>query len=127
MKCTRCGIDMTHTIGGNYHCPKCGFAINDLMLRVPSDTVTLPETPDIIDDNIEPGIRPGDDFNFNFGQTGWICPKCGRGLSPWTSECPCYRNSNEITYASNTSINDRYHEYSNIAQCDLSCLHNENA
>lgn len=20
---------------------------------------------------------------------GWICPVCGRGLSPWTSACPC--------------------------------------
>lgn len=22
---------------------------------------------------------------------GWICPKCGRGLAPWVSECPCYK------------------------------------
>jgi len=21
--------------------------------------------------------------------TGWICPVCGRGLSPYTSFCPC--------------------------------------
>ena len=21
--------------------------------------------------------------------TGWICPVCGRGVSPYTSACPC--------------------------------------
>jgi uncharacterized OB-fold protein len=21
---------------------------------------------------------------------GWVCPKCGRVLSPFTSECPCH-------------------------------------
>ena len=21
---------------------------------------------------------------------GWICPVCGRGLSPYTNECSCY-------------------------------------
>ena len=23
------------------------------------------------------------------GITGWICPICGRALSPWTSSCNC--------------------------------------
>lgn len=22
---------------------------------------------------------------------GWVCQKCGRSLSPFTSECPCFR------------------------------------
>jgi len=25
----------------------------------------------------------------NQGITGWICPVCGRGLSPFTNVCPC--------------------------------------
>ena len=26
----------------------------------------------------------------SYGQTGWICPKCGKVLAPWMSECDCY-------------------------------------
>ena len=28
---------------------------------------------------------------------GWICPKCGRALAPWVSECPCYLADAKIT------------------------------
>lgn len=31
-----------------------------------------------------------------YKQTGWICPVCGRGLSPFTSVCPC-KDKWEIT------------------------------
>lgn len=32
-------------------------------------------------------------------QVGWICPVCGRGLSPWTNCCPCKVSSEiNITY-----------------------------
>ena len=39
-------------------------------------------------------------FSGIFGQTGWICPKCGRVFSPFTTMCPyCKGNdkSNLIT------------------------------
>lgn len=28
--------------------------------------------------------------------TGWICPVCGRGVSPYTAVCPCKNGSGEI-------------------------------
>lgn len=29
---------------------------------------------------------------------GWVCPKCGSGLSPFTSRCPCVPMPFNITY-----------------------------
>ena len=39
------------------------------------------------------------------GETGWICPKCGRGIAPWKSYCDC--NSNwTITCGPTISVSD---------------------
>ena len=35
--------------------------------------------------------------------SGWICPRCGRALAPWVSECPCYLENKQITCSSNAS------------------------
>lgn len=35
---------------------------------------------------------------FQYAPIGWICPKCGRGLAPHTSYCPCYMEKPTITY-----------------------------
>ena len=34
------------------------------------------------------------------GLVGWTCPRCGRGLSPYTSTCPCIP-SPTITWSGN--------------------------
>ena len=34
-----------------------------------------------------------ENFSGIFGQTGWICPKCGRVFSPFTMMCPYCKNS----------------------------------
>ena len=119
MKCIICDSTMVNTLGGNWHCPTCGFSLNDLVLRKYNDTITDPSKHKIIDNNVnEADIKLNDDgHSSSRGATGWICPKCGRGLSPWTSECPCYRG--DITFTCGTANiigeqdlrNDKYHEY----------------
>jgi hypothetical protein len=80
MQCIRCGKEMENTTGGNYHCPSCDFAVNDLVYR-PSEWKPFPQ---------------------GFGkQEGWICPVCGRGVAPWVDYCPCQINRN-VTWATGT-------------------------
>lgn len=90
MQCIRCGKEMVNTTGGNYHCPSCNMAINDLVYR-PSEWKPFPQ---------------------DFGkQEGWICPVCGRGLSPWTSFCPCQGSEMKITYGTSTGGDYDIKEY----------------
>ena len=84
MQCIRCGKEMVNTTGGNYHCLSCNTTVNDLVYRPSNCDIPMPQ---------------------GFGeQKGWICPVCGRGLSPWTSFCPCRDNGLEITYETSSEL-----------------------
>ena len=81
MQCIRCGKEMVNTTGGNYHCPSCNMAVNDLLYRPSNCDIPMPQ---------------------GFGeQKGWICPVCGRGVAPWVDYCPCQIDRN-ITWATGT-------------------------
>jgi predicted amidophosphoribosyltransferase len=84
---------MENTTGGNYHCPSCNFAVNDLMYRPSNCDMPFPQ---------------------GFGkQEGWICPVCGRGLAPWVDYCPCQGSELKITYGTSTGVEqpDDWKEY----------------
>ena len=95
MNCMRCGAEMTNTTGGNYICSKCGMGVNDLVYRPQNCDMPMPG-----------------DFSL---QHGWVCPKCGRVLAPWKSECDCYCNTinknNITTFLNNTIINKKDNKY----------------
>ena len=84
MQCIRCGKEMENTTGGNYHCPSCSFAVNDLLYRPSNCDIPMPQ---------------------GFGeQKGWICPVCGRGVAPWMNWCPCQKDVYANTINSNAII-----------------------
>jgi hypothetical protein len=87
---------MENTTGGNYHCPSCSMAVNDLVYR-PSEWKPFPH---------------------GFGkQEGWICPVCGRGVAPWVDYCPCQGSEMKITYGTSlgtegmNSMQDYYEQW----------------
>lgn len=83
MRCMVCGSEMVNTIGGNYNCPRCNHSMNDLVYRQSNCDMPTPQ---------------------GFGQQGWTCPVCGRGLAPWVSVCPCKSTKMEVTYGTTTEV-----------------------
>lgn len=95
MQCTRCGKEMVNTTGGNYHCPNCNMAINDLLYRPSNCEIPMPQ---------------------GFGeQKGWICPVCGRGVAPWVDVCPC-QSDWKITHRISTGGDYDIKEYLDYMQ-----------
>ena len=75
---------MNNTHGDILHSPNTttnGPTINDLLYR----------------QNGTSSDKSIGEYNPPRGEVGWICPVCGRGLSPSTSYCPCNLTRN-ITY-----------------------------
>ena len=69
MKCPVCNHDMSYQVDTHdWRCSACGLIIDDLVYRVKNKESAAPASS---------------------GPMGWVCPKCGRGVSPWQSYCDC--------------------------------------
>ena len=52
------------------------------------------------------------------GMMGWICPKCGKGLSPFVGVCPC-SISTEATWTTNSTSTVKIRDTGNCSLSDL--------
>jgi hypothetical protein len=59
-------------------CPKCGKP--NMYIGAPLDEDSNLDYKDFV------CTCTKDDQNFY----GWLCPRCGKALAPWMSECDCY-------------------------------------
>ena len=71
----------------------------DIIKLVRANSMADTDFPDTEDSDAHEACTPEKNA---FGLMGWICPVCGRGLSPYTDSCPCVVNW-EITCGTGTA------------------------
>ena len=76
MNCLLCGKEMESTASNT--CPECDLNLHDMLNREWLKTNVQPDKP---------------------LKTGWICPVCGRGMSPYESYCNCNSKESAVSWA----------------------------
>jgi DNA-directed RNA polymerase subunit M/transcription elongation factor TFIIS len=73
-------------------CEKCGYT--------PPSSNTATMNNKIIADNQKEDV--------SFGVYGWICPKCGAVMSPYTDVCPnCTKSNFEVTCTATSQVTEQ--------------------
>jgi hypothetical protein len=90
---------------GEKRCTTCGYSEANIPSLLKTGTNSLVNEPE----------------NKPCGLMGWICPKCGRGLSPFTDYCPCSVNW-EITCDTNSASHLKIEDIGNCESSDVSEL-----
>ena len=88
-ECPICFSTKIKRDNGDYKCERCQHVFPD------KTNLELPSPPTTGSNAFKPAPAGG--------LMGWICPVCGRGLSPYTSSCPCAINR-EITCGTGTAV-----------------------
>lgn len=92
--CPCCKTALISPAPGVWSCPDCSYSESTLP-HIPRQHLTADTS------SSTPAVTPM--------QYGWICPKCGAVMSPWTDFCPNCTNRNfELTYSSNAAHNSNF-------------------
>lgn len=88
MKCIKCGQEMVNISGGNYQCPSCGQAIDDLVYR--GATATIPFNPNdyqIATHCVVCGkeVVIPNDLPFDVADKIMVCDDCKKAIA-WAKE-----------------------------------------
>lgn len=101
--CPICKNLLLENSKGNYYCLQCGYmeclSVNP---HPQEDIKRMFEDLDKIDEYKKQNqSKENQDFPQLYG---WVCPKCGAVMSPYTSFCPnCTKRNYEITYETNST------------------------
>ena len=97
--CPICKKALKKQLDGSFTCDGCGY-YEKLSTYIPETDLQIKK---ILSERKTAAISTDNDYQVG-GLYGWICPKCGAVMSPFTSFCPnCTQRNWEVTCATGTN------------------------